>query len=191
MLTLIAIPAAYRLKGMGDFSRDYLFPVIGLIVGLSLWVALQCHWEFISLLGGLFVIGAMPGHDKYFSAITGIESDHKGIAWIDAIVDRLIPQNQDISQTPDVRNRLRGSLGMFLRGVYYQPLFIATGLLSGAGLVNAVTMGLAFQLSYALAYLGSSYIVNRLYAVVPANGYNVFAEWSVGTALMLCLSAVV
>lgn len=61
------------------------------------------------------------GWGNYFAAFDGLSKAGPEVAWIDAIIYRLIPREKN---TP-AWNRLRGTIGMSLRGLYLYPLFMA------------------------------------------------------------------
>lgn len=65
-----------------------------------------------------YMIWAIPGWGKYFSAFNGNDNPAESeIKWIDRIGYRFVKTN----------NKLRGVLCMGLRGLYLYPLFLALG----------------------------------------------------------------
>ena len=133
----LAVGLLNGLRGRGLLPRWAFVPLCGIAAGL---VAHDGVFGLVTSAG--IALWVVRGWGAYFSCVTGRydPADHE-VAWIDRACRRVVPPRP--TDTP-ARNRLRGTLGMSLRGAHLYPLFL--GLWAwGSDLAPAVGLGCLLQ----------------------------------------------
>ena len=185
-LPLLIVPMAYRLKGMGVQARWLTLSLVSYSIGAAAAAGFNGSPLWQLGLGTLFTLGAVTGHGRYFGmAINGTDTGEREFIWADRLMFVILPKQVD--ESPFII-RARGGIGLFIRALCYLPFFMALSYGASESVVPGIIVGQLFALFYATGYLTSRALADKLIKIeVGANRYNVYGEWQIGIALMVCI----